>query len=68
MRREAFLHEAVVVGEDVGEAFLAHGVHGDAVGEGVVLVGALTEEIESADEGAGWGLRGRTSVSIRQCR
>ena len=40
----------MVVGEDVRDAFLAAGVHGDAVGEAIAFVGVVFIEIEAGAE------------------
>ena len=43
---EAFLLEVLVVGENSGQTLAAHGLHGDAVGEAVALVGTASIKIE----------------------
>ena len=37
---KAFLGEVTVVGEDVGKALAAHGLHGNTVGQAVFLIGS----------------------------
>src|SRR5262249_4478713 len=49
---EAFLREVVVVGEDFGDAPVAHRLHGDAIGQAVALVRALLVERQSGEEGS----------------
>ncbi len=43
---EAFLLEVLVVGENSGQTLAAHGLHGNAVGEAVALVGTAGIKIE----------------------
>jgi hypothetical protein len=36
---ETFLREVMIIGQNFRQAFTAHGLHGDAIGEAVFLVG-----------------------------
>ena len=46
-RPKPFLLKMVVVGEHVGQPFPAHGLHGNAIGEAVALVGTSGVKIEA---------------------
>ena len=53
---KAFLLEVAVVGEHLSDALPAHGLHGDAVGQTVALVGTLLVKAKARKErGAGLG-------------
>jgi hypothetical protein len=60
---ETFLRKMAVVREDLDEVVLPHDVHGNAVGEAVLLIGALFVECEARKEGfMGLGLHGNAGV------
>ncbi len=62
---ETLLREMIIMRQDVGDAFLSHGFHRDAVGEAVILVEAGFVECEAVEERL-VGLRGYRDVGIGQ--
>jgi hypothetical protein len=62
---KAFLGEVAVVGEDVGEALTAHGLHGNTVGQAIPLVQAGFIEGQASQE-RGTRLRQHHDIVIRK--
>src|SRR5205807_1958033 len=48
---EALLGKMAIVGEDLVDALVAHDVHGNAINEAILLVGAALVESEAGEEG-----------------
>src|SRR5712691_8042080 len=62
---KAFLGEVAVVGEDVGKALAAHGLHGNTVGQAIPLVQAGFIEGQASQE-RGTRLRQNNDIVIRK--
>ena len=62
---EAILLEMAVVGKDVGDVVMTHGLHGDAVGQTVAFVRALAVQLEPGQERFA-ALRNNAHIGILQ--